>query len=52
MGCYKSIFRNLPFPCLLFEKKKNLYVIKEANSLYLEVTNKSEKELMGKTSAF
>lgn len=49
MGCYKSIFRNLPFPCLLFEKKKNLYVIKEANSLYLEVTNKSEKELMGKT---
>ncbi|WP_286761795.1 PAS domain S-box protein [Salegentibacter sp. UBA1130] len=49
MSYHKSIFRNLPFPCLLFEKKKNLYVIKEANSLYCKVTDKSEKELIGKT---
>ncbi|PKD19987.1 hypothetical protein APR41_15015 [Salegentibacter salinarum] len=33
----------------MFEKKKNLYVIKEANSLYCKVTNKSEKELIGNT---
>ncbi|MCY2687541.1 PAS domain S-box protein [Salinimicrobium sp. TH3] len=48
MSCYKNIFENLPFPCLLFEKKNDVFIISEANTLYCEVTNLNGKELKGK----
>lgn len=48
MSHYKSIFKNLPFPCLLFEKKKDVFVIKEANTFYCEVTHINGEELSGK----
>lgn len=48
MSYHKSIFENSPFPCLLFEKNKDLFVIKEVNALYCKVTNKTKKELKGK----
>ena len=48
MSYYKSIFKKLPFPCLLFEKKKDVFVIKEANTYYCEVTNTIGEDLSGK----
>lgn len=48
MDYYKDIFRNLPFPCLLFEKKEGDFVIKEANSIYCHTTNTIGKDLTGR----
>ena len=48
MSYYKNIFKNLPFPCLLLEKKKDVFIIKEANPFYLKITNRIGEKLNGK----
>lgn len=48
MTYYKSIFEKLPFPCLLFEKKADVFIIKEANTFYCEVTHTHAEDLRGK----
>lgn len=49
MGFYSSIFNRLPFPCLLFEKKNGVFVIKKANSFYCKVANINQQDLKGKS---
>ncbi len=48
MPYHQKIFENLPFPCLLFEKRGENFIIKESNTLYCRVTNSNEEELKGK----
>ena len=48
MSYYRNIFENLPFPCLLLEKKKDVFVIKEANTFYCKITHTIGEDLTGK----
>jgi len=48
MNYYKSIFENFPFPCVLFEKKNNHFIIKEANSSYCTLTYRTAANIKGK----
>jgi PAS domain-containing protein len=44
---YKNIFKVLPLPCLLLEPKDGYFIIKDANEIYLNVTEKAREELFG-----
>lgn len=48
MSYYKNIFKNLPYSCILLEKKKDVFVIKEANTFYCKITHINGDELRGK----
>ncbi|MCF4101651.1 PAS domain-containing protein [Gillisia sp. M10.2A] len=44
-----SIFRNLPMPCLLVEPKNGVFIIKDANTAYCQVTQKDIEAIVDKT---
>jgi PAS domain S-box-containing protein len=48
MTYHQKIFKNMPFPCLLFERREGNFVIKESNTQFCQVTNSNEEELKGK----
>lgn len=45
---YRNLFKKLPLPCLLFEKKNDVFVILEANTYYCTLTNRKGDEWKGK----
>ncbi|CAM4086515.1 PAS domain-containing sensor histidine kinase [Gillisia hiemivivida] len=48
MTYHQKIFKNMPFPCLLFERREGDFVIKEPNTQFCKITNSNEEELKGK----
>ncbi|WP_081661792.1 PAS domain-containing sensor histidine kinase [Gillisia sp. JM1] len=48
MTYHQKIFKNMPFPCLLFERREGDFVIKESNTQFCKITNSNEEELKGK----
>jgi len=47
MKNYKNIFNIFPIPSLLLEPKDGYFFIKDANEIYIKVTEKTKEELFG-----